>query len=122
MLGQLLHNWDRWFDLPGRCDDMTSTAINILWLGDKSRKLGQRSPVLAMASSKVGDAAATQVQIRELGLKGRWEEALNLLNSLSSSGCMVEAVTYSATMWTCVKNQQWQQALKLFKDSWMTRS
>jgi len=23
-------------------------------------------------------------QIRELGLKGRWEEALNLLNSLSS--------------------------------------
>ncbi|CAL1134389.1 unnamed protein product [Cladocopium goreaui] len=69
-----------------------------------------------MASSKVGDAAATQVQIRELGLKGRWEEALNLLNSLSSSGCMVEAVTYSATMWTCVKNQQWQQALKLFKD------
>eukprot|EP00913_Durusdinium_trenchii_P005562 g5182.t1 len=55
-------------------------------------------------------------RVRELGLKGRWQEALQLLEGLTPSE--IDGVTYTASMWACVKSEQWEHAVRLFEEQW----
>ncbi|CAK9051556.1 Pentatricopeptide repeat-containing protein 10 [Durusdinium trenchii] len=67
-----------------------------------------------MRKDAAATGAATCLRVRELGLKGRWQEALQLLEGLTPSE--IDGVTYTASMWACVKSEQWEHAVRLFEE------